>query len=80
MLKEQKDEHLMIQCEACEETMAEGKEELTRLFGGVDMGSHQEVFATFFNKTNSFVPLPPGHSRLYQMLKRLEEIPQRVTL
>ncbi|KAL4656344.1 hypothetical protein GN956_G6461 [Arapaima gigas] len=62
MLKEQKDEHLMIQCEACEETMAEGKEELTRLFGGVDMGSHQEVFATFFNKgVNCQLALEPTY-------------------
>lgn len=50
--REQEDADLIIQCEAFEETMAEDEEEIMRLYGGIDMGSHQEVFTTLFNKVN----------------------------
>lgn len=48
--REQEDEDLIIQCEAFEEAMAEDEEELLRLYGGIDMSNHLEVFTTLFNK------------------------------
>uniref|UniRef100_A0AAR2IKB0 Inverted formin, FH2 and WH2 domain containing n=1 Tax=Pygocentrus nattereri TaxID=42514 RepID=A0AAR2IKB0_PYGNA len=52
-LRDQEDEDLIIQCEAFEEAMAEDEEELLRLYGGIDMSSHQEVFFTLFNKVST---------------------------
>ncbi|KAJ8290405.1 hypothetical protein GJAV_G00012390 [Gymnothorax javanicus] len=52
-LREQEDEDLIIQCEAFEETMQEDEEELLRVYGGIDMSCHQEVFTTLFNKVSS---------------------------
>ncbi|MFT7801871.1 inverted formin-2 isoform X1 [Arapaima gigas] len=66
-LKEQEDEDLMIQCEAFEETMAEDEEELMRLYGGIDMGSHHAVFATLFNKVSS----SPASLQLLSILQTL---------
>lgn len=48
--REQEDEDLIIQCEAFEEAMAEDEEELLRIYGGIDMSNHLEVFTTLFNK------------------------------
>lgn len=50
LTREQEDEDLIIQCEAFEEAMAEDEDELLRLYGGIDMSNHQEVFFTLFNK------------------------------
>lgn len=44
------DADLLIQLEAFEEAKAEDEEELLRVSGGVDMSSHQEVFASLFHK------------------------------
>ncbi|XP_076129169.1 inverted formin-2-like isoform X2 [Alosa pseudoharengus] len=52
-LREQEDEDLLIQCEAFEETMAEDDEELQRVFGGIDMSNHQEVFSALFTQVSS---------------------------
>uniref|UniRef100_A0A8C5HAG5 Inverted formin, FH2 and WH2 domain containing n=1 Tax=Gouania willdenowi TaxID=441366 RepID=A0A8C5HAG5_GOUWI len=55
------DEDLIIQCEAFEEAMAEDEEELLRVYGGIDMSNHHEVFTTLFNKVSA------DHSKaLYQ--------------
>lgn len=48
--REQEDEDLIIQCEAFEEAMAEDEEELLRVYGGIDMSDHLEVFTALFNK------------------------------
>lgn len=48
--REQEDEDLTIQCEAFEESMAEDEEELLRVYGGIDMSDHLEVFTALFNK------------------------------
>uniref|UniRef100_A0A8C9SVE7 Inverted formin 2 n=1 Tax=Scleropages formosus TaxID=113540 RepID=A0A8C9SVE7_SCLFO len=73
-LKEQEDEDLMIQCEAFEETMAEDEEELMRLYGGIDMGNHQEVFSTLFNKVSS----SPASLQLLSILQALLQLgPER---
>ncbi|KAG5857625.1 hypothetical protein ANANG_G00021410 [Anguilla anguilla] len=66
-LREQEDEDLIIQCEAFEETMAEDEEELLRLYGGIDMSSHQEVFTTLFNKVSS----APASLQLLSILQAL---------
>ncbi|XP_017270955.3 inverted formin-2 isoform X2 [Kryptolebias marmoratus] len=52
-LREQEDEDLIIQCEAFEEAMAEDEEEMLRVYGGIDMSNHQEVFTALFNKVSS---------------------------
>lgn len=44
------DEDLLIQLEAFREAKAEDEEELLRVFGGVDVSSHQEVFSSLFHK------------------------------
>ena len=43
---------MTIQCEAFEEAMAEDEEEMLRVYGGIDMSSHVEVFTTLFNKVS----------------------------
>lgn len=50
--REEEDEDLIIQCEAFEDAMAEDEEELMKLYGGIDMSNHQEVFITLFNKVS----------------------------
>ncbi|XP_017558750.1 inverted formin-2 isoform X2 [Pygocentrus nattereri] len=66
-LRDQEDEDLIIQCEAFEEAMAEDEEELLRLYGGIDMSSHQEVFFTLFNKVSS----SPASLQLLSILQTL---------
>ncbi|KAG7466327.1 hypothetical protein MATL_G00163770 [Megalops atlanticus] len=66
-LREQEDEDLIIQCEAFEETMAEDEEELLRVYGGIDMSNHQEVFTTLFNKVSS----SPASLQLLSILQAL---------
>ncbi|XP_056249175.1 inverted formin-2 isoform X2 [Seriola aureovittata] len=66
-LREQEDEDLIIQCEAFEEAMAEDEEELLRLYGGIDMSNHLEVFTTLFNKVSS----SPASLQLLSILQTL---------
>lgn len=49
---------MLIQLEAFEEAKAEDEEELLQACGGVDMSSHQEVFASLFHKVGPR-PSPP---------------------
>uniref|UniRef100_A0A3Q2YCD5 Inverted formin 2 n=1 Tax=Hippocampus comes TaxID=109280 RepID=A0A3Q2YCD5_HIPCM len=65
--REQEDEDLIIQCEAFEEAMAEDEEELLRLYGGIDMSNHLEVFTTLFNKVSS----SPASLQLLSILQTL---------
>ncbi|XP_052001214.1 inverted formin-2-like [Xyrauchen texanus] len=65
--REEDDEDLMIQCEAFEEAMAEDEEELLRVYGGIDMSNHQEVFTSLFNEVSSF----PSSQQLLSMLQAL---------
>lgn len=53
------DADLLIQLEAFEEAKAEDQEELLQLCGGVDMNSHQEVFASLFHKVGRAGTLLP---------------------
>ncbi|XP_034051380.1 inverted formin-2 isoform X2 [Thalassophryne amazonica] len=66
-LREQEDEDLIIQCEAFEDAMAEDEEELLRLYGGVDMSNHLEVFTALFNKVSS----SPASLQLLSILQTL---------
>ncbi|XP_026167593.1 inverted formin-2 isoform X2 [Mastacembelus armatus] len=66
-LREQEDEDLIIQCEAFEEAMAEDEEELLRLYGGIDMSNHLEVFTTLFSKVSSY----PASLQLLSILQAL---------
>ncbi|XP_069921461.1 inverted formin-2 isoform X4 [Oryctolagus cuniculus] len=66
-LRDLEDEDLLIQLEAFEEAKAEDEEELLRVSGGVDMNSHQEVFARLFHK----VSCSPASTQLLSMLQGL---------
>ncbi|XP_050989632.1 inverted formin-2 isoform X5 [Labeo rohita] len=66
-LREEDDEDLIIQCEAFEEAMAEDEDELLRLYGGIDMSNHQEVFTSLFNKVSSF----PSSLQLLSIMQAL---------
>ncbi|KAG5846930.1 hypothetical protein ANANG_G00120180 [Anguilla anguilla] len=69
-LREQEEEDLVIQCEAFEETMAEDEEELQRIYGGIDMSSHQEVFSAVFTKVSS----SPSSLQLLSILQALMQL------
>lgn len=47
------DGDLLIQLEAFREAKAEDEEELLRVFGGIDINSHQEVFSALFHKVRA---------------------------
>nr|KAF6484953.1 inverted formin 2 [Rousettus aegyptiacus] len=66
-LRNLEDADLLIQLEAFEEAKAEDQEELLQLCGGVDMNSHQEVFASLFHK----VSCSPVSAQLLSMLQGL---------
>ena len=59
-LRDLEDEDLLIQLEAFREAKAEDEEELLRVFGGIDINSHQEVFASLFHKVGRGRAAPPG--------------------
>ncbi|KAI5767754.1 INF2 [Gulo gulo luscus] len=66
-LRDLEDADLLIQLEAFEEAKAEDEEELLRICGGVNMTSHQEVFASLFHK----VSCSPASARLLSVLQGL---------
>ncbi|KAL4670338.1 hypothetical protein H8957_010614 [Semnopithecus entellus] len=66
-LRDLEDADLLIQLEAFEEAKAEDEEELLRVSGGIDMSSHQEVFASLFHK----VSCSPVSAQLLSVLQGL---------
>nr|XP_036847344.1 inverted formin-2 isoform X3 [Manis javanica] len=66
-LRDLDDADLLIQLQAFEEARAEDEEELLRVCGGIDMNSHQEVFASVFHK----VSCSPASAQLLSMLQGL---------
>lgn len=68
--REQEDEDLIIQCEAFEEAMAEDEDELLRVYGGIDMSDHLEVFTALFNKVRA------DCDRFYHVLLRTKMFPK----
>ncbi|XP_004645437.1 inverted formin-2 isoform X2 [Octodon degus] len=61
------DADLLIQLEAFEEAKAEDEEELLRMYDGINMNSHQEVFASLFHK----VSCSPASAQLLSVLQGL---------
>ncbi|KAE8586855.1 hypothetical protein XENTR_v10021783 [Xenopus tropicalis] len=51
-LRDLEDEDLLIQAIVFEEAKSEDEEELLKIYGGIDMNNHQEVFSTLFNKVS----------------------------
>ncbi|XP_077322934.1 inverted formin-2 isoform X2 [Lithobates pipiens] len=49
-LRDLEDEDLLVQVYVFEEAKSEDDEDLLKLYGGIDMNNHQEVFSTLFNK------------------------------
>ncbi|XP_016041600.2 inverted formin-2 [Erinaceus europaeus] len=66
-LRDLGDADLLIQLEAFEEAKAEDEEELLQACGGVNMNSHQEVFASLFHK----VSCSPASAQLLSVLQGL---------
>ncbi|XP_057638494.1 inverted formin-2 isoform X1 [Chionomys nivalis] len=66
-LRDLEDADLLIQLEAFEEAKAEDEEELQRVCDGINMNSHQEVFASLFHK----VSCSPASAQLLSVLQGL---------
>ncbi|TDH00795.1 hypothetical protein EPR50_G00192700 [Perca flavescens] len=66
-LRETDDVDLNIQCNAFEDSLMEDKEEMERLYGGVDMSSHQQVFSSLFTKVSG----SPSSVQLLSILQAL---------
>ncbi|XP_063803495.1 inverted formin-2 isoform X3 [Pseudophryne corroboree] len=52
-LRDQEDEDLLVQAYVFEEAKSEDDEDLLKIYGGIDMNNHQEVFSTLFNKVSA---------------------------
>lgn len=66
-LRETEDEHVNIQCDAFEDSLAEDEDEMEKLYGGIDMSSHQQVFTSLFSKVSSC----PSSVQLLSILQAL---------
>ncbi|XP_072218702.1 inverted formin-2-like isoform X2 [Leuresthes tenuis] len=66
-LRETEDVDLNIQCDAFEDSMTEDEEEMERLYGGIDMSSHQQVFTSLFTRVSS----SPSSVQLLSILQDL---------
>ncbi|KAG8561272.1 hypothetical protein GDO81_015313 [Engystomops pustulosus] len=51
-LRDLEDEDLLVQACVFEEAKSEDDEDLLKIYGGIDMNNHQEVFTTLFNKVS----------------------------
>ncbi|KAI3364695.1 hypothetical protein L3Q82_011473, partial [Scortum barcoo] len=65
--RETEDQDLNIQCDAFEDSLAEDEEEMEKLYGGIDMSSHQQVFTSLFTKVSS----SPSSVQLLSILQAL---------
>ncbi|XP_075048590.1 inverted formin-2 isoform X2 [Mixophyes fleayi] len=52
-LRDEEDEDLLVQAYVFEEAKSEDDEEILKIYGGIDMNNHKEVFTTLFNKVSS---------------------------
>uniref|UniRef100_UPI0037E96B52 inverted formin-2-like n=1 Tax=Semicossyphus pulcher TaxID=241346 RepID=UPI0037E96B52 len=66
-LRETQDQDLNIQCDAFEDSLTEDEDEMERLYGGIDMSSHQQVFSSLFTKVSS----SPSSMQLLSILQAL---------
>ncbi|XP_077122636.1 inverted formin-2 isoform X1 [Ranitomeya variabilis] len=51
-LRDLEDDDLLVQATVFEEAKTEDDEDLLKIYGGIDMNNHQEVFTTLFNKVS----------------------------
>lgn len=51
--RETEDQDLNIQCDGFEESLTEDEEEMEKLFGGIDMSSHEQVFTSVLTKVTT---------------------------
>ncbi|KAM4014597.1 inverted formin-2 isoform 2-T2 [Anomaloglossus baeobatrachus] len=51
-LRDLEDEDLLVQATVFEEAKSEDDEDLLKIYGGIDMNNHQEVFTILFNKVS----------------------------
>ncbi|XP_067895130.1 inverted formin-2-like isoform X2 [Heterodontus francisci] len=70
LLREKEDEDLLVQCLTFEEAKGDDDEELMRIYDGIDMNSHQEVFAALFNKVST----SPVSAQLLSILQGLLQL------
>ncbi|XP_005452572.3 LOW QUALITY PROTEIN: inverted formin-2 [Oreochromis niloticus] len=66
-LRETQDKDLNIQCDVFEDSLSEDMEEMERLYGGIDMSSHQQVFTTLYTTVSSH----PSSVQLLSILQAL---------
>uniref|UniRef100_G3PKQ5 Inverted formin 2 n=1 Tax=Gasterosteus aculeatus TaxID=69293 RepID=G3PKQ5_GASAC len=66
-LRETEDHDLNIQCDAFEDSLTEDEEEMEKLYGGIDMSSHQQVFTSLLTKVAS----SPSSAQLLSILQAL---------
>ncbi|XP_008295303.1 inverted formin-2-like [Stegastes partitus] len=66
-LRETEDEDLNIQCDVFEDSLTMDDEEMERLYGGINMSSHQQVFTSLFTK----VSRSPSSVQLLSILQAL---------
>ncbi|KAL3979259.1 transmembrane channel-like protein [Sarotherodon galilaeus] len=66
-LRETQDKDLNIQCDVFEDSLSEDIEEMERLYGGIDMSSHQQVFTTLYTTVSS----RPSSVQLLSILQAL---------
>uniref|UniRef100_A0A8C5LKZ7 Inverted formin-2 n=2 Tax=Jaculus jaculus TaxID=51337 RepID=A0A8C5LKZ7_JACJA len=66
-LRDLEDADLLIQLEAFDEAKAEDEEELQRVCNGINMNSHEQVFASLFHK----VSCSPASAQLLSVLQGL---------
>ncbi|NP_001084562.1 inverted formin-2 [Xenopus laevis] len=71
-LRDLEDEDLLIQALVFEEAKSEDEEELLKIYGGINMNNHQEVFSTLFNK----VSCSPLSVQLLSILQGLLQLDQ----
>ncbi|KAG8449318.1 hypothetical protein GDO86_016100 [Hymenochirus boettgeri] len=71
-LRDLEDEDLLIQSIVFEEAKSEDDEELLKIYGGIDMNNHKEVFSTLFNKV-SCTPLSVQLLSILQGLLHLDQ-------
>ncbi|XP_039902535.1 inverted formin-2-like isoform X4 [Simochromis diagramma] len=66
-LRETQDKDLNIQCDVFEDSLSEDMEEMERLYGGIDMSSHQQVFTMLYTMVSSH----PSSVQLLSILQAL---------
>ncbi|XP_065819845.1 inverted formin-2-like isoform X3 [Labrus bergylta] len=66
-LREIEDQDLNVQCDAFEDSLTQDEDKMERLYGGIDMSSHQQVFSLLFTKVSS----RPSSVQLLSILQAL---------